>query len=47
MLRGLSSIPEYWTKPFNDTLRTSLFGFTLSTISDMAEKTLSHIPGLN
>ena len=47
MLRGLSSIPEYWTKPFNDTLHTSLFGFTLSTISDMAEKTLSHIPGLN
>lgn len=47
MLRGLSAIPEYWTKPFNDTLHTSLFGFTLSTISDMAEKTLSHIPGLN
>lgn len=47
MLRGISAIPEYWTKPFNDTLHTSLFGFTLSTISDMAEKTLNHIPGLN
>ena len=47
MLRGLSAIPEYWKKPFNDTLHTSLFGFTLSTISDMAEKTLNHIPGLN
>lgn len=46
MLRGLSALPEEWTKPFNDTLHTSLFGFTLSTISEMAEKTLKHIPGL-
>ncbi len=47
MLGGISAIPEYWTKPFHDTLRTSLFGFTVSAISDMAEKTLAHIPGLS
>ena len=43
MANGMESIPEYWTKPLNDTLHTSLFGFDTVKISDRVKMTLEHI----
>ena len=43
MANGIDSIPEYWKKPINDTLHTSIFGVGTVKISDMAKKTLKHI----
>lgn len=43
MVNGIDSIPEYWTKPINNTLHTSIFGVGTVKISDMVEKTMEHI----
>lgn len=43
MSRGIDCIDEKWSKPFNDTLETSIFGVGKVKISEMAEKTLKHI----
>lgn len=43
MANGIDSIPDYWVKPINDTLHTSIFGSGTVKISDMAKKTLEHI----
>ena len=43
MANGIGSIPEYWTKPLNDTLHTTIFGVNTVKISDRIEKTLEHI----
>ena len=43
MANGIKSIPEYWTKPINDTLHTTIFGVGTVKISDMAKKTLKHM----
>ncbi|MDD6734991.1 MAG: ADP-ribosylglycohydrolase family protein [Clostridiales bacterium] len=43
MANGIESIPEYWTKPVNDTLHTTIFGIGTVKISDMAKKTLKHV----
>ena len=43
MANGIESIPEYWTKPFNDTLYTSIFGLNSVKISDRVKLTLEHI----
>lgn len=43
MANGIESIGEEWTKPFNDTLKTSIFGVGDVKISEMAKKTMAHI----
>ncbi|MBR2926636.1 MAG: ADP-ribosylglycohydrolase family protein [Clostridia bacterium] len=43
MANGIRSIPECWTKPFNDTLHTGLYGFETVRISDRIARTLEHI----
>lgn len=43
MANGVSSIPEYWTKPINNTLHTSIFGFDKVRISDRVKLTIKHI----
>ena len=43
MANGIEAIPEYWTKPINDTLHTSIFGINAVKISDRVKLTLEHI----
>lgn len=43
MANGLNSIPEYWTKPINNTLHTSIFGIDTVKISERVKLTLKHI----
>jgi ADP-ribosylglycohydrolase len=43
MAYGIEAIPEYWTKPFNDTLYTALNGFNCVKISDRIALTLEHM----
>lgn len=43
MANGLKSIPEYWTKPFNNRLNTSIFGVGTVNILECADKTMAHI----
>lgn len=43
MANGIESISEYWTKPINDTLHTSVFGVENVKISDRVEMTMKHI----
>jgi len=43
MANGIESVPEYWTKPINDTLHTSVFGVGTVKISDRVEMTMKHI----
>lgn len=43
MVLGIDKIPEYWKKPFNDTLHTSLFGIESVKISECAKRTMKHI----
>ncbi len=43
MANGVESIPEYWTKPINDTLHTSIFGVDTVKISERVNMTMEHI----
>ena len=43
MANGIDSISEYWTKPINDTLYTSIFGVGTVKISDRVKMTMDHI----
>ena len=43
MANGIESIPEYWKKPINDTLHTSIFGVGTVKISDRVKMTMEHI----
>ena len=43
MANGIKSIPEYWVKPINNTLHTSIFGINIVKISDRVKLTLEHI----
>lgn len=43
MANGVDSIPEYWTKPMNNTLYTSILGVGTVKITDMVDKTMKHI----
>ena len=43
MANGVKTIPEYWSKPINDTLQTSLFGLDTVKISKRVDMTMSHI----
>ena len=44
MAYGVDIIPEYWSKPMNDTLATSIFGVGTVKISERAKMTLNHLP---
>ena len=46
MILGFEKIPEYWKKPINDTLYTSLFGIEAVKISERAKLTMKHIAKL-
>lgn len=43
MAHGINAVPEYWQKPINDTLETTVFGINTVKISDRAKLTLEHI----
>ena len=43
MANGIGSIPDYWTKPINNTLHTSIFGVNTVKISDRVKLTMEHI----
>ncbi len=43
MAHGVDSIPEYWSKPLNDTIHTSIVGAETVSISKAAKKTMEHI----
>lgn len=43
MANGIESIDEKWTSPFNDTVKTSIFGVNEIKISDMAKTVMLHI----
>lgn len=43
MAYGIENIPEYWKKPINDTLHTSIFGVGTVKISDRVKMTMEHI----
>ncbi len=43
MANGIESIDEYWTKPINDTMRTTVYSIGLLKISDRVDLTLKHI----
>lgn len=45
MANGLETIPEYWAKPINDKLHTSIFGVGTVKISDRVKLTMEHIYG--
>lgn len=45
MANGIDGIPEYWIKPVNNTLYTSVFGFEKVKITDRIKMTLKHIDG--
>jgi len=46
MIIGFEKIPEYWKKPINDKLYTSLFGIEAVKISERAKLTMKHIAKL-
>lgn len=46
MANGVESISEYWSKPINDTLHTSIFGVGTTKISDCVKSTMAHIAKL-
>lgn len=43
IMKGIDNIPEYWKKPFKDTLNTTIFGVGKVCISKRAKLTLNHI----
>lgn len=43
MANGIDSISDYWKKPINDTLHTSIFGVGTVKISDRVKMTMKHL----
>ena len=43
IMLGIEKIPNYWKKPINDTLHTSIFGVEAVKISDCVKRTMKHI----
>lgn len=39
-MHGTRELPAYWVEPLNDLIRSAVFGFDNSRISDLAERTL-------
>jgi len=40
-MHGTRALPGYWIEPLNDLIRSAVFGFDNSRISDLAERTLA------
>lgn len=47
MANGMKEIPEYWYKPINDILHTTIFGVGTVKISDRVKITMEHIEKLS
>ena len=45
MRGGIDCIDEYWQKPINGKIHTSIFGVGTVNIADAVEKTIEHING--
>ncbi|MEE1011428.1 MAG: ADP-ribosylglycohydrolase family protein [Acutalibacteraceae bacterium] len=43
MRNGIDGIDEYWKKPINGKIHTSIFGSETVDIAEAVEKTLEHI----
>lgn len=43
MMGGAGAIPEYWSRPINNKIHTSVFGVGTVTITECVEKTLKHL----
>ena len=43
MANGIESISEYWQKPINDTIHTSIFGVGTVKIADCVKLTMQHV----
>ena len=43
MANGAASIPEYWTKPINGKIDTTIFGVGTVRIADCVDKTMEHL----
>ena len=43
MAKEIGCIDESWTKPINNTVRTSVFGVEEVSVSELAAQTLKHI----
>ncbi len=43
MMLGAKKIPEYWSKPLNNVVHTSIDGYESVKITDLVELTLSHL----
>ena len=43
MIIGANAIPEKWTSPFNDILSTTIQGYEVVKLSDIARKTIEYI----
>ena len=43
MANGIDGIPEYWQKPINNKIHTTIFGVGTVKITDCVEKTMMHI----
>lgn len=43
MVLGAKGVPEYWTKPINDTLHTTILGVGTVKVSDRVKTTLKHL----
>lgn len=46
-LRGSAAIPEAWSAPLGDRIRSSLKGFDHASITDLARRTAALLPGGN
>ena len=44
MAKGEDSIHDYWKKPINDKIHTSIFSVGSVKISECVEKTMTHLP---
>ena len=43
MANGISTIPDYWMQPINDTLQTTIMGVGTVKVSDRVKMTLKHL----
>ncbi len=47
MLNGTNSIPRYWLEPLNNTVRTSVFGYSECSITELASATIKTLKEMN
>jgi len=44
MRDGAATVGEEWTKPINGLLHTTIFGVGTVKLTDVAQKTMEHMP---